>query len=424
LVLLDELAVGTDPETGAAIGQAVLEDLADRRTTTIVTTHYDALKGLAVQDERFRNGSMEYSLHNLQPTYRLILDVPGQSYGLEVAEQMGLPSRIINRAKSLRGHSVSALDAAVTQLMQARDEARRSEQALAEERLAAEAERGRWEQEVALLQETRRKTADMLASKYESRITDLKIEFEEITKKLRQSHKDAVRQQDLEETRREDLANRRDGEKVLRDMNAVVNELHQLSQDYAQNSKLPGQAATFAELKAGTPVYVLPLKKTGRIVKVGLSDGDPIEVEVGIIKLRVTFHDLRLLSPGEVDGGGNKPKPNKPGRGVNKKSTSTSSENPAAGGPSTLGYFPQTPTNSIDLRGRDAAAAVEATWNFIDRALLRGEPAVILIHGHGTDRLKSTLRDALRSNCPYDIRYRPGTQQEGGDGVTVVELQS
>src|SRR5690606_2779385 len=97
--------------------QAMLEDLADRRSATLVTTHFDTLKGLAVSDKRFRNGSMEYSVETLKPTYKLILDVPGQSYGIEVAEEMGLPKRIIQRAKELRGTSISTLDKAVSQLM-------------------------------------------------------------------------------------------------------------------------------------------------------------------------------------------------------------------------------------------------------------------------------------------------------------------
>src|SRR5690606_23629547 len=89
LVLLDEIAAGTEPQAGAAIGQAILEHLSNRDVTSIVTTHFDALKSIAVNDPRFRNGSMEYSTRNYRPTYNLVLDVPGQSFGIEVAEQMG-----------------------------------------------------------------------------------------------------------------------------------------------------------------------------------------------------------------------------------------------------------------------------------------------------------------------------------------------
>jgi dsDNA-specific endonuclease/ATPase MutS2 len=95
----------------------------------------------------------------------------------------------------------------------------------------------------------------------------------------------------------------------------------------------------------------------------------------------------------------------------------------AAGTGGGIAYTLQTSTNSVDLRGKDAASAIEAAWNFIDRALLRGEPAVVLIHGHGEGTLKAAVRDALRSNCPYDVRFRAGLDQEGGDGVTIVALK-
>ncbi len=408
LALLDELAVGTDPQTGAAIGQAILEDLASRRVTLLTTTHFDALKGLAISDRRFRNGSMEFSLDTLTPTYRLILDLPGQSYGLEVAEQSGIPTRITNRAKDLHGANVSNLDRAVTELMQARDDARRASSELTAERLQAQAEKSRWEQEVELLKEQRRKTSLQLAERYENRIQDLRTEFDELVKKLRQSVKDAGTPAGREAA----LADRRAADQTLRSMESVTSEL---KQNYDAGAKLPGQPASSTGLDKGTPVYVLPLKKTGIVLR--LTDDDTVEVEVGIIKLRVSMHDLRVISPGEAAGGGKKPaKPVRPAPA------------PIRGTPGSedgkIGLTLQTPTNSIDLRGRDADDMIQAAWNYLDRALLRGEDSVLLIHGHGEGTLKMVLRDALRHSCPYDVRWRPGLDQEGGDGVTVVRLKT
>lgn len=416
LALLDELAVGTDPQTGAAIGTAILEDLASRGVKTLVTTHFDALKGLAVNDRRFRNGSMEFALDRLTPTYRLILDVPGQSYGLEVAEQIGLPARILTRAKEMRLGHTSNLDKAVTELMLARDEARRSEALLAKSRLDAEAEKARWQEEVEHLKESRRKVSQQLTDKYESRIQELRGEFDELVKKLKQSAKEA--QFGDAATRDAVLADRRAVEKTLRDMEGVTAEL---GQSYDASSKLPGQPATRETLAPNVPVFVLPLKKAGKVLRV--TDDDTIEVEVGVIKLRVSSHDLRLLSAGEAAGAG----------GANKKQTQTKPPRSAPSTPprtgttgaredSSIQLTLQTQMNTADLRGKDSLDAIQAAWNFIDRALLRGEGAVILIHGHGEGTLKAVIRDALRTKCPYDVRWRPGLDQEGGDGVTVVRL--
>jgi DNA mismatch repair protein MutS2 len=425
LVLLDELAVGTDPQTASAIGTAILEDLAGRESTCLVTTHFDALKGLAINDHRFRNGSMEFSLATLKPTYKLILDVPGQSYGIEVAEQMGLPGRILARAKELRGTQVSALDQAVTQLMEARDEARQLKAGLEKETLAAQAEKDRWQQEVELVRESRRKASQALADKYEERIRDMRFEFDELAKQMRQALKEA--QKEAGDAGRDAmLTARRAAEGKLRDMENVVSEI---SSGYDVGDKLPGQPATRENLAPGAPVFVLPLKKAGSILKLGGGD-DGIEVEVGIIKLRVSLHDLRLLSRGEAAGAPPKSTPPKGGRtGPLPARQAGGPTPPAGGGPGATGtgggiaYTLQTSTNSVDLRGKDAASAIEAAWNFIDRALLRGEPAVVLIHGHGEGTLKAAVRDALRSNCPYDVRFRAGLDQEGGDGVTIVALK-
>lgn len=427
LVLLDELAVGTDPQTASAIGTAILEDLASRKATCLVTTHFDDLKGLAINDARFRNGSMEFSLATLKPTYKLILDIPGQSYGIEVAEHMGLPTRILSRAKELRGRQVSALDNAVSQLMTARDQARQTQQDLERERLVAQAEKARWEQEVELLRESRRKTSQSLIDKYEERIADMRREFDDLAKQMRNALKESTASQSSIE--RDALLNlRRRAEGKLKEMDGTVQEI---SATYDVGSKLPGQAATRDQLAVGLPVFVLPLKKAGTILKLGSGD-EGIEVEVGIIKLRVSLHDLRILSPGEGAGSSQKPAKLKPGRHegrtplrpattASSESKTTSSTTGSAG--SGIGFTLQTQVNTMDLRGKDVITAIEAAWNFIDRALLRGESTIILIHGHGEGTLKQAVRDALRHNCPYDVRFRPGLEQEGGDGVTIVALK-
>lgn len=424
LVLLDELAAGTDPESAAAIGRAVLEDIVSRRSTVLVTTHFDALKGLALADSRFRNGSMEFSLRNLRPTYRLILDVPGQSYGLEVAEQIGIPPAIIARARALRGHNASALDAAVNQLMQAREEAHKTRAQMEQDVLSAQAEKTRWQNEVELLQEQRRRAAKQIAERYEDRLREQRLELEELVKQLRKLIKDGP-SAEPGKTKEDVLGTRRQADQVMRGMESALSEL---TDTYKFDDKLPGKPASFETLKAGDPVFVLPLKKTGNILRIGpASEG--VEVEVGVIKLRVSLHDLRLLSPGEAAN----PKAGA-GRSERKPQGALGFQHKANGhGQGDRGMVPRTkgdiaftlPTsgNTLDLRGKDVDGALTATWNFIDRALLRGEAAIVIIHGHGEGALKAAIRDALKHDCPYDIKWRPGLDQEGGDGVTVVALK-
>jgi DNA mismatch repair protein MutS2 len=411
LVLLDELAVGTDPETGAAFAAALLEDFADRKVMTLATTHFDALKGLALKDSRFRNGSMEFSLQNLRPTYRLILDVPGQSYGLEVAEQIGLPQRILESAKRYKQGGASDLNRAVSDLMLARDQARNEKARVEEERVRLEGERLRWEQEIALLKENRHKVASQLKDQYESQLSGMRREFEEVMKTLRQQSEQSQAVKD----------SRQLAEQSLKKMSGS---LSQLNQDYESTVKLPGESVEGTVLKEGESVYVMPLKKQGSVLK--MIDHQSAEVKVGVIKLRVPLRDLRRLSPGETPPAlrGNK-KVSGPAT-YRPQSTPSSAPAPSPGrGAATDGipFVVQTHLNTLDLRGMAGDEAERQVMDYLDRALLRGEEFVILLHGHGEGVLKIRIREALKVDCPYDIDFRPGLDQEGGDGVTVVRLQ-
>src|SRR6185503_5653179 len=102
LVLLDELGAGTDPDDGAALAQAVLEDLAARGAVVVASTHLEPLKGFASTHPRARNASVEFDPERLAPTFRLIYDRPGQSYALSIGARLGLPAALIERAHAHR----------------------------------------------------------------------------------------------------------------------------------------------------------------------------------------------------------------------------------------------------------------------------------------------------------------------------------
>lgn len=408
LVLLDEIAVGTEPQTGSAIAQAILESLTDRSVTSLVTTHFDNLKALAISDKRFRNGSMEYSLKSLKPTYKLLLDIPGQSYGLELAQQMGLPAAIIDRARVLRGVSVSALDGAVHELNVARQTVLEQQDQLKHAQREAESERVRWEQECRLLEETRRQAGQKVAARVKDDVDALKERYEEALAALEVARKEGAASAPGDQASQA----KRQAMETLRAMNHKADTLG------APQLALPGRPAQLGELRENLRVYVVPLRKEGLIQKFSENEPDSIEVQVGVVKLRVAVGDLRITGAAQSSYVG---KGTGTGSGVGNAgnvapaSVATSKEMPA--------LVLQSPTNTLDLRGMDVDQALEATWIFIDKALLRGEQAIVIIHGHGTDRLKNSIRKAIRDNSPYDLRFRPGEAAEGGDGVTIVGLR-
>lgn len=403
LVLLDELATGTEPQTGAAIARAVLEHLAETQVTTIATTHFDSLKVLAVGDRRYRNASMEYAEETYRPTYRLILDVPGQSYGLELATQMEIPKPIIERARSLRGDHHTALDEAVSALQAARRDTEKLRKHLDEELLGAQAAKARWEEECQLIEQQRTKAARSVAAKLETEVDTLRSAFENQAKELRDVVKE-IRTGVVDTKTAYDK--KREAEAKLREIETSI---AKMAGSGAQ-TELPGTPVSPADLREGLNVYVLPLKREGVIAKLGPTTDAPIEVQVGIIKVRVGILDLRKT---RGDQGQSPTTTTKPA----KQAT-----NPSAAKPVVPDFVPQTPRNTLDVRGADADTAVEKSLNFIDKCMLAGERFIVIVHGHGSDRLKSAIRAMLRSDCPYNVSFRAGESGEGGDGVTVIAV--
>jgi DNA mismatch repair protein MutS2 len=399
LVLLDELATGTEPLAGAAIARAVLEHLAQTEVTTIATTHFDGLKGMAIGDTRYRNASMEYAEATYRPTYRLILDVPGQSYGLELATQMGIPSHIIERARSLRGHSHTALDEAVSAMQRARVETLSLKKQLDVELLEAQSTKARWHEECRLLEEQRAKASRSVAAKLETEVDSMRSEFEDKARELRDVVKE-VRTGGMDP--KSAFEKKREVEAKLR---TLETSMARMANSGAQ-SELPGTPITAGDLRAGLNVYVLPLKREGIISKIGTVPTDPIEVQVGIVKVRVGLLDLRKTR-GEV------------------KSLLQNQKNPRSPQnikPSVPEFVLPTAANTLDIRGVDVDSGVEKSLTFIDKCMLAGERAIVIIHGNGGDRLKAAVRAILRDNCPYNVSFRPGESGEGGDGVTIVAI--
>ena len=152
------------------------------------------------------------------------------------------------------------------------------------------------------------------------------------------------------------------------------------------------------------------LKREGVIAKLGATPSEAIEVQVGIVKVRVGMLDLRKTR-GAVATTTAKP--------AKQKSAPSAQQDSK---PQLPDFVPQTPRNTLDLRGSDADTAVDRSLNFIDKCMLSGEKFAVIIHGNGSDRLKSSIRLMLRSNCPYNVSFRPGEAGEGGDGVTVIAV--
>ena len=246
LVLIDEITTGTDPDTGAALAQAILEHLAERQVMTVVTSHYNRLKELAYIDDRFRNASMQFSTESLQPTYRLQLDMPGQSFGLEISRHLGLPTKIIVRARQLRGDRSDRFEAALAQLQMERQELQKEKDRINANLLKLQTYQERWRrdsQEIKRLQEK-------------------------------------LTQQDEQLPQHPSVA------QVKQELDPVI--------PPPQKRPPPGRKLNFSQASIGLRVYCVPLQKETVIDKIGRSANDPIVVNLGNMRVTVQLSDLRI----------------------------------------------------------------------------------------------------------------------------------
>ena len=369
LVLLDELAVGTDPTQGAALARVVLQDLVDAGARVVTTTHYTELKGLPAIDSRFRGAAVAFS--DGRPTYSLRMGELGLSHAFAIASQMGLSADLISRAKAaLSEHERSWLD--------------QSEE-------LAEA--------IAAQRATQKELDEALASARAAKAKH--IASHERIKAQRQAILEDEQQQSRERQREAEaqikaIIAELQGRPSLKKAGDALSELRS-----KQAIELPAETTQQDRLKSvalGQQVQVLSLGKSGLVC--AEPRGDKVEIQIGAIKTWVDIGDLAASSS-------------------NKKKQPRVVQKPEQ---SLKGSSLRMESNSLDLRGLRAEEALQRVDFFLDRMLQDGSSVAYLLHGHGTGALKKAVREWLGS-CPIIESWRPGSESEGGDAFTRVELR-
>ncbi len=406
LILIDEIAVGTDPEQGAALAQAVLEALAGRGVTGIVTTHYERLKALGATDPRFANASVGFDLAKLEPTFKLHLGAPGSSGALAVAQRMGIEIAVVERARELIGPHVVKVEQLLASVS---DQQRRIEEeraALLAELEAAESERhaarAQRDKSVARFErQARNAHGEALAE-----LKAARREIDDIRRALRAKvAADAVTHDDVREATRRLVA---PGAHVAR--------------NEPKRAMPPGTPATPDKLTPGAPVIV---PRLGRAEVVGLIDGDRVEVRIGPMRATLPIGEVLMdthrsrraeqirrdkeLVQQELAG---------PTAASSPGTTVQLVDGVPAGGRANA----RTVVTTIDVRGNRADDAVAQVDRFVDESLMAGRDTVFVVHGHGTGALRAAIRAHLGGHAAIE-KFRAGEASEGGDGVTVAFLK-
>ncbi|HMG56344.1 MAG TPA: Smr/MutS family protein, partial [Kofleriaceae bacterium] len=395
LVLIDEIAVGTDPEQGAALAQAVLEALAARGVTSIVTTHYDRLKALGATDPRFANASVGFDLARLEPTFKLHLGAPGSSGALTVARRMGIAGDVVDRARELMGPHVVKVEELLASVADQRRRIEEERAALLAELEAAEAERA-----------AMRAQKDRQLARYE--------------KQTRAAHGEALTalkaaRREIDDIRREVKA--RAAEATAEDVRAATRRLvvpgAVVAKLEPQRQMPPGTPARPEQLIAHAPVIV---PRLGRAEVVAVLPDDRVEVRLGAMRATVPIKDVLLDTHRQARRAERAARPDD--APPDAPPTVALVDGLPAGGRANA----RTVDTTLDVRGNRVDDAVAQVDRFVDESLLAGRDAIFVVHGHGTGALRSAIRSHLQTHQGIE-KLRPDEQSEGGDGVTVAFLR-
>jgi DNA mismatch repair protein MutS2 len=393
LVLLDELAGGTDPREGEALAAGVIHSLCSRGGAVAVTTHYEGLKALALADGRFENASVGLDIGTMTPTFVLAAGVPGRSSALAVARRFGMPASVVEHAERFLSREDLNFEEVLRKLHDERAALTLAhESALARER-DVERLRESLEAELATARARERRYLSEEASRVMDRLRDAREELRQAREKLKSKKADAPALRDVE----------RAVDRVAEDL-AVGGDLERYTLPQAAVDREPIQPR---DLRRGVRVWVPRLRAEADVIEV-LSDG-AVRVAAGPLKLTVTASELRSAL--------REPEPRKtdvraPRNGTRVPDTVATPSPPAP---------IQVRSNTCDLRGLRVDDGISMATSFLDRALHEGHDVVFLLHGQGTGALRDAIREELQ-RTPYVTRFRGEESERGGDGVTVVWL--
>ena len=399
LVLVDEIAVGTDPDQGAALAQAVLEALAARGVTCLVTTHYERLKALGAADPRFANASVGFDLERLEPTFKLHLGSPGSSGALAVAKRMGIGASVVDRARELLGSAGTRVEELLASVADQRRRIEEERAALLAELEAAEADRAslrahRDRTQARFEKQTRAAHGEALAA-----LRSARREIEEVRKEIR-AKAAAATADDLRQATRK-----------LVEPGAAV------AQHEPRRKLPPGTPATAEALVPGTPVIVPSL---GRCEVVAPASDGKVEVRLGQMRATVAIADVLIDSHRAARSAARERERDAQAEGADKPQGNAVVlvNGVPAGGKATA----RTIDSTIDVRGQRVDEAVANVDRFLDESLMAGRDVAFVVHGHGTGALRQAVRTHLNGHKAIE-KFRAGEQSEGGDGVTLAFLK-
>jgi len=380
LVVLDEIGVGTDPGEGAALAQAALEALADAGARVVTTTHLNLLKEMAEVDPRFENACLAFDDETLAPTYRVHLGHPGSSSASAVAARMGIPTRVVERAAELLDREDRRLDRLLAELSASRAQLEREQREATRVRAEGEAVRGEYRARLEALQARREVLFRAMRDDLDRGFRDAHARIADVIRDLQRggSARDAAEARER------------------------LQEIEARAQRAAREAGLAGaeerlEPVDWQRARVGDPV-ALGGGRSAALLALPDQRGR-VAVRVGGLRVLLPVERVGALAPGAAGARPRAPAVKAPVSGED-----------VVGG-----------AERCDLRGLRVDEALGQLDRALDRAAAAGCRELFVVHGLGTGALRQAVRRAL-AESPYAARFRAGAQEEGGEGVTRVEL--
>lgn len=386
LALFDELGAGTDPVEGAALAIAILDNLRNRRVTAMATTHYSELKVYALSTDQAENASCEFDVESLQPTYRLLVGVPGKSNAFAISSKLGLPDEIIEKANSLVDEDAKSFEDVIADLETTRKELEAEKQKAAAYRQEVETQKKKLEEKNERIDKAR-----------DNILRRANEEANEILQKAKDLADDSIRKYNKW------MDGAGSTKEMERQRSAIRDELNKTGEKLgwgAGQKRHPSKKPD--KLSIGDLVMVHSLGIKGTVSTLPNAKGK-LFVQMGVMRSEVDVNDLELLV--EENHQLRKEKNRERSQAGHIKASKSMSV-----------------SSSINLIGKTVDEAIPLLDKYLDDAYLAKLHQITIIHGVGT----GALRNAVQAHCKktsYISSYRLGEYGEGGYGVTVAEFK-
>lgn len=411
LVLIDEFGTGTEPMLGGSIAESVLEQLNKQGVYGVITTHYTNLKHMASQTEGIENGAMLFDTGRIMPLYKLQIAQPGSSFAFEIARKIGLPENILASAKEKIGQEHVDYDKNLREIVRDKRywEQKRNTIRINEKRLAEVLER--YQLELQNIKKERKGVMEKARIEANQLLSNANKEIERTIRTIKETQaekeKTKIARKKLDTFKEKTVEQKENDETIERKIKQIKDrEKRKADRKTKKEKQKDEQVSTTATVKKiketiekGDTVKLEGQTSPGEVLS---TNGKEATVAFGNIQTKVKVNRLK-----KVPAGKKKSKP---------QTTFTVSNVADKVRERKLSFKPD-----IDLRGFRAEEAIQMVINHIDEAVICEAKEVKILHGKGNGILRMLIREQL-ATIPFVRKYHDAHVQEGGSGITIVEL--